>query len=685
MKRSRTDYQSHLIDLTTEVEPRNAKSHSVGRTSIEVEPKSIYIPEDVLLQIIYHLKYPLPWQLIHFIELQLKNVNKSWQLTIQNNVTNIRNFFGIGLLHYMASMNRADEIMRLNMEENYSLREADKLGYSPASYAVGSCAYNSAVRLKIAHALNTRHVTGQQLYSIFPVNSKNIIAWKLLIENNAQSTQPSNPVVFGGIAQPINPFAFATQPVRNTFFPTMGIINSAHSDSFGLTFNDTEEMILNNLKKGETFFEGIIFKTFLRMHDDNLLTVSYYSKLMMYAYKNWLVYAYWETLHDNKYINLVKLCTKYEINFNSCDETGMTFLHVSTNDIKSFPYLKFLLQQKNINVNYISKKYGSALRLAILRNNIDAINLLLANGANPYLIFEYYINNTKYAQPSPIIDIINGNKSKLLEIIIEHDLQYGYKNILQYRDADKKTLIQYAIRINSIECVKLLLKVFDVNSRNDAGISLIDESILSKNIECVKLLIESGAKLTMRNNSNMIPSHVAIISDFPECLEILLKHTKEYRTGLLFYSILLNRTQCLRILIDSGIDINIKNNFNVDSIITPLMYSVYINNIECTKILLESKADINMIGDMVVQKIIKNTYRHEIKYFHCTALHIATHYRYASIINLLDKYNPNKSLLTKYQISIQNDENPQPFISTTELSAKDIYMSKYLYSGLKFV
>lgn len=634
--------------------------------------ESVYIPEDMLLQIIYRLKYPLPWQLIHFIELKLKNVCKSWQVTIQNNVPNICNYFGIGLLHYMASINNADEIMRLNMEENYSLREADKLGYCPASYAVGSCAYNSAVRLKIAHALDTRHVTVRGLCNLIPDNKKNSPVWKLLIEENAKTIPTVSPTLFGNKLPtiPTNSFVFCNVESDNNSTP-----------------NDIEKTILSKLKQEKDFFEGHIFKNFLWLYDAKLFAVSDYSKIMIYAYKNWLIHAYWETLYNNKYPDLIASCSKYEINFNSSDEKGQTFLHMSVHNAPLLYCVKFLLQQKNINVNYASVRCGSALRTAISRDNIDTINLLLNAGANPYLNFEYWVKLDKFIELSPIMEIIKGKKPKLLEIIMEHDRLNDYKNILQHRTLkyNNKTLIHYAISIDSVECVKILLKIFDVNTLSGTGISLIEESISSKSIECVKLLIESGANLMGKNKFDLTLAHDAISANSPECLVILLKHIKDsaINTELIFYSIKLNRIQCLKALIDSGANINIKKIYHTDSMITPLIYAVYMNNIECTKMLLESGADIDMVGDIVIQKIIKNNYKQEIKYLQCSPLHIATHCRHIDILNLLIQYEPNKFLITKYQISIQDDQNSQPFISTIELNNKDIAKSTNYYCDLR--
>lgn len=593
------------------------------------------IPPEILLEIIYHFEYVYPWDLIHFIEFKLKNVCKSWELMIKNNIKYICKYFGIGLVHYASAMNNSDEIMRLNLKENYSLRAPDITGYSPAYYAVGNGASNSVTHLKIAHALTTRNTIHKQLYDLLPADKKkNYYIRKILLEDELKR-------------------------------PSFGLNITIKSNFIGLSLGEIKTQILEKMSIGRNFFEGDAFKSFLWHYDNNLLTDSEYNTFMIYVYKNWLVYTYWEMLYDNKYADLISTCVKYKINFNSCGENGMSFLHKAILN-KESGAIKFLLSQPDIDINYASIKYGTALIFAI-NNGIDVIDLLLDNNADPYLKCKHMNKGKEIMHTAPITLMINKNKPELLELIIKKD----GKEILKHDD-----VIYASILFNSIECLKILLNIFDVNR-----MPLIEFAIRNKKLECIKLLIESGAILIQKNSLKLTLAHIAINCNFPECLEILLKYIKNINTELLFFAINKNQLSCIQVLIDSGTNLTIKNTNTIYNMITPLIYASSINRIDCVKLLLKFKANINARGDILIQKIVKDKYVQEIKYIQCTALHIATCYHHAEIVKLLISEGADRELMTTYQVSIFED-GLVPIISKIDLNIQDIHKSAYYGSAL---
>lgn len=599
---------------------------SIDSKEKDVSPDMAYLSIELLIEIAKNTKYKYPWQLIHFIEFKLKYVCKSWENIIKVNTRDIYTWLGIPVLHYCTSMNLPDEIMRLNMEENYSLRMPDKFGYSPACYAIGSCARDSIIRLKVAHAVDTKHMPTNDLREFIPDN----IPGLLNDDNKIRLITPNTQI------------------------------------------GNMEKKIIKNLKKGKEYFDSSPqFQQFLEFYDNgNLNNTSLFNKFMLYVYKNWLIHAYWNALDNNKnkYLELIPLCTKYEINFNACDEKGMTFLHMASGIKQLFTQFNFLLEQKNININSRTHDYSTPLDFAVFFKNIDAIKVLLDSGSDPFLENEMNRNSCMFA--------IQQKNAKSLKVLMEHNRE----KMLNYRmnNAQKSTLIHYAVSKNSIKCVELLLGIFDVNIHDDGGICLSKIAIVSDNFECLELLIRYGIKLNEKNNDRT-PLEIAVFMNRPNFVKRIIEQIKIFDHEYLILASLKSNLESLKVLIECGGNINyikkFKNNYES---LNPLLGAVSLNNLSCVKLLLESGADINICGTVIIEIIVKNKFRQTIKYINCSPLHIALYYGNEDILDLLFKYNPNINLLTKYETTIQQEElTKKPFVFSVELNAKDVAKSRH--------
>lgn len=140
------------------------------------------LPSEILLNVVCQIKYTYPWELIHFLELKLrticKNLDDLIKLNMKTTLSDKRSVEGSNSLlpiHYCASMNLQDKIMEFNIQDKYSLRGPDSLGYSPSCYATACGAYNAMIRLKVANALDTKYTSFEKLKNLVTNNKLHII------------------------------------------------------------------------------------------------------------------------------------------------------------------------------------------------------------------------------------------------------------------------------------------------------------------------------------------------------------------------------------------------------------------------------------------------------------------------------------------------------------------------------
>lgn len=124
------------------------------------------LPDDLLIYILGLFSDTYPWLTISYIFNTLKTTCKHWNKIILLNDIQICQILQIPRLHFLAGTNQSDEIIKLFLKDNLSLRAPDKNGYSPAFYATGNSAYASMRILKIGYALDTDCVTSKRLHEL---------------------------------------------------------------------------------------------------------------------------------------------------------------------------------------------------------------------------------------------------------------------------------------------------------------------------------------------------------------------------------------------------------------------------------------------------------------------------------------------------------------------------------------
>lgn len=205
---------------------------------------------------------------------------------------------------------------------------------------------------------------------------------------------------------------------------------------------------------------------------------------------------------------------------------------------------------KNVNVN---KQFKGRFPLlsAIEKGNISIIRILLENGA--------FLNCSKYTI-TPLEHAVNMNKFGVIDIL----LKYG---------ADKNDQSLF-IAINNPETFYFLIKrdlnpdVKNLNSR-----PLLLELLLSDKMNLVDLIIDHKADLNIRDNNGCCILHflASLTGNYDKILYMLERGANPNNKDLHGYTPLhdaamIGKLDYVKLLIEYGGDIHIKNNYNVESI-----------------------------------------------------------------------------------------------------------------------
>ena len=95
----------------------------------------------------------------------------------------------------------------------------------------------------------------------------------------------------------------------------------------------------------------------------------------------------------------------------------------------------------------------------------------------------------------------------------------------QTKDELNKKLLD-AVYAGNLEQVKsLIMKGANINGREQIyGLTAIHIAVLTNNKEMLKLLIQNGSDINIKNNHNLTPYHIALIQGNKDIIEFLIKN-----------------------------------------------------------------------------------------------------------------------------------------------------------------
>lgn len=233
-------------------------------------------------------------------------------------------------------------------------------------------------------------------------------------------------------------------------------------------------------------------------------------------------------------------------NINKFNNIGLTKLHIAIKN-QDINMIKKLIEQ-GADINIRAEYNYTPIQYACLSNNYEAVKILLENNAN--ILNEELLH----------IVCVLGNQ-RLLKLLIE----YG----CNVNELDKygRTPAYWAVQEDNLTCLKILYEQganFSIKGENEE--TLLYFATGEKNIVIVQYLLNIG----MKNDINDI--------NFPPLILATNYNDKDM----------------VKLLLDNGANINLKDNFGN----TALTNSIYYANYEITKLLLEYDIRNNKISSL---------------------------------------------------------------------------------------
>lgn len=319
--------------------------------------------------------------------------------------------------------------------------------------------------------------------------------------------------------------------------------------------------------------------------------------------------------------------------------------------------IKLLLNKNTSLLDEPDDSMHTPLHVAVEKENLDAVQLLLNFGANVKL----RTAKTDQEGFTPLhVAVVSGNlqitRALLLHRWDSNDTVQPVQDIhgkvvYKNNEYDGFTLLHMAVKINSIDMINLLVDYnADVNATIlQTGITPLHLAVQSKNKKIVMLFSEFNANFLARTSKGKTILHLAIENNWCELVKVLLLKNANVNDQTLngetpiHIAVKLSYQNIVSLLLNNNANVRLKNLKKQ----TPLHYAIVSKNVEITKLLLKKNADINDVND-------KNE----------NALTLAVKSQITEMVSLVLNYKPsiNKVNLNAFFYAIWKFENLKEII-----------------------
>ena len=208
-----------------------------------------------------------------------------------------------------------------------------------------------------------------------------------------------------------------------------------------------------------------------------------------------------------------------------------------------------------VNLNKVKDTIGqSALRIAIERNNLPIVKLLLEYGADPNHIDKLWSSPIHYTVDSEIIKEL---------------LKYGAE--VDSEDSSGMTPLMRALAGEKFEIAKIFLDHgANINHCDNDGLTALHEASNTGQLETIEFLLKHGANIDAIDDEKCSPLHLAARrnnepfweEEQPEAVKILLKNGAnpnlkdiETKTGL-HYAVIGGNLDTVRLYLEYGTNLD---------------------------------------------------------------------------------------------------------------------------------
>ncbi|XP_070843798.1 ankyrin repeat and SOCS box protein 2-like [Chaetodon trifascialis] len=286
--------------------------------------------------------------------------------------------------------------------------------------------------------------------------------------------------------------------------------------------------------------------------------------------------------------------------------------------------LRVLLKAQPGMINKRTERGESALLVAVSKDHLQCVQVLLENGADPDL--------ANYERETPLFKACERNSAAMVAALLNHGAAVNTHCFQGW------TALQEAVYRNNIEICEMLLKAgakhnltnmygisplftaaqsgqlaslrfllkhgADINSQAADGATALYEAAKNGHEETVELLLSQNADANKPGKNGFLPLHIAAQRGSETIVSMLIPATSKARirrTGIspLHLAAERNRDDVLEGLIKVGFDVNAqlskeRSNLYEDRRSTVLYFSVINNNIDAVRMLLAAGANPNL-------------------------------------------------------------------------------------------
>lgn len=287
----------------------------------------------------------------------------------------------------------------------------------------------------------------------------------------------------------------------------------------------------------------------------------------------------------NDYPEVLKTLLDAGVYIDAVDEKGRTPLIIASKLRENFRMVEILLEH-GATVNTWDEEKVTPLMYAAANNNAKIVKLLLKYGA--HLDIEgAKVNTLSYA-------VKNDGRINTVKQLLDRGADVNIK------DNDGYIPLKYAIDNKNLEMIELLIEYgADVNHRVEEERTLFMEAVsLIEDKRIIKKFIEEDSNIIARDENGITPLMFAAGNNKnTDIIDLLLqkeetnisRRSKDGYTAFA-YSVYNRNPEIPRKLIESGAEINIRN----DHELTPLMEAVLFGEKETVEILLKAGANVNV-------------------------------------------------------------------------------------------
>ncbi|XP_056150230.1 ankyrin repeat and SOCS box protein 2-like [Lampris incognitus] len=275
-------------------------------------------------------------------------------------------------------------------------------------------------------------------------------------------------------------------------------------------------------------------------------------------------------------------------------------------------------------VNKVTDKGQTALFLAVSRDQMSCVHILLEKGADPDII-------TKDRE-TPLYKACERENAAMVALLLNHGAAVNAHCIQGW------TALQEAVYRNNVEVCEMLVKAgaklspaniygitplftaaqsgrvetlrfllkhgADVNSQAADGATALYEAVKNGHEEVVELLLSQRADANKPGKTGLLPLHIAAKQETDIMVSMLIPATstaRVRRSGIspLHLAAEYDRDEVLEVLIQAGFDVNAqlsleRSKMYEDRRSTALYFAVINNNMDAVSMLLEAGADPNL-------------------------------------------------------------------------------------------